>query len=139
MEADINITTEILHRLLTKVWEKEEIPEDWREGHLVKLQIKGHLHERSNYRSIVLLSVPGKVLRRNILEKIKHIVDTKIRDEQAGFRKIRSCTNQIATIRIIAEHSIEWNSPLYITFVDYEKAFDSLARQRHTVDFTQTL
>ncbi|VDP56732.1 unnamed protein product [Schistosoma margrebowiei] len=40
----------------------------------------------------------------------------------------RSCTDQIATIRIIAEQSIEWNSSLYINFIDYEKAFDSVDR-----------
>ena len=27
------------------------------------------------------------------------------------------------------EQSIEWNSPLYVNFVDYEKAFDSLDRE----------
>ena len=52
----------------------------------------------------------------------------KLRDHQAGFRKDRSSTNQIATLRIIVEQSMEWDSSLYINFVDYEKAFDSLDR-----------
>ena len=55
-------------------------------------------------------------------------VDNLLRDQQAGFRKERSCTDQIATLRIIIEQSIEWNSPLYINFIDFEKAFDSLDR-----------
>ncbi|VDO57257.1 unnamed protein product [Schistosoma margrebowiei] len=42
---------------------------------------------------------------------------------------IRSCTDQIATLRIIVEQSIEWNSSLYINFIDYEKAFDSVDRR----------
>ena len=29
---------------------------------------------------------------------------------------------------IIVEQSLEWNSPIYINFVDYEKAFDSIDR-----------
>ncbi|VDP44917.1 unnamed protein product [Schistosoma margrebowiei] len=41
---------------------------------------------------------------------------------------VRSCTDQIATLRIIVEQSIEWNSSLYINFIDYEKAFDSMDR-----------
>ena len=49
-------------------------------------------------------------------------------NEQAGFRQNRSCTDQIATLRIIIEQSIEWNSPLYVNFIDYEKAFDSVDR-----------
>ncbi|VDP48346.1 unnamed protein product [Schistosoma margrebowiei] len=43
--------------------------------------------------------------------------------------EVRSCTDQIATLRIIVEQSIEWNSTLYINFIDYEKAFDSVDRR----------
>ncbi|VDP44355.1 unnamed protein product [Schistosoma margrebowiei] len=39
-----------------------------------------------------------------------------------------SDTEQIATLRIIVEQSIEWNSSFYINFIDYEKAFDSVDR-----------
>ena len=59
---------------------------------------------------------------------MKGEVDKTLREEQAGFRQDRSCTDQIATLRIIVEQSIEWNSSLYVKFVDYEKAFDSLDR-----------
>uniref|UniRef100_A0A183K5N7 Reverse transcriptase domain-containing protein n=1 Tax=Schistosoma curassoni TaxID=6186 RepID=A0A183K5N7_9TREM len=57
---------------------------------------------------------------------MKDCVDAQIRDQQAGFRKDRSCTDHIATLRIIVEQSIEWNSSLYINFIDYE--FDSVDR-----------
>ncbi|VDO58509.1 unnamed protein product [Schistosoma curassoni] len=40
------------------------------------------------------------------------------------------CTDRIATLRIIVELSTEWNSSLYIDFIDYEKAFDSLDRTK---------
>ena len=59
---------------------------------------------------------------------MKDVVDPQLRDNQAGFRENRSCTDQIATLRIIIEQSIEWNSPVYLFFVDYEKAFDSVDR-----------
>ncbi|VDP31602.1 unnamed protein product, partial [Schistosoma margrebowiei] len=42
---------------------------------------------------------------------------------------IESCTDQIATLRIIVEQSIELNSSLYINFIDYEKTFDSVDRR----------
>ncbi|VDP48940.1 unnamed protein product, partial [Schistosoma curassoni] len=57
---------------------------------------------------------------------MKDTVDAQLQDQQAGFRKDRSCTDRIATLRIIVEQSVEWNSPLYINFIDYEKAFDSV-------------
>ena len=50
-------------------------------------------------------------------------------DEQAGFRKERSCFDQIASLRIIVEQTLEWNTGLYLVFVDFEKAFDSLDRE----------
>ena len=94
----------------------------------MKLPKKGDIQECKNYRGIVLLSGPGKVLNRVILDRLKTGVDAKLRDHQAGFLKDRSCTDQIATLRIFVEQSIEWDSSLYIHFVDYEKAFDSLDR-----------
>ena len=74
-------------------------------------------------------SCPGKVLDRVLLERMKEAVDPKLWDQQAGFRRNRSCTDQIASLRIIVEQSLEWNSPLYINFIDYEKAFDSVDRE----------
>ena len=44
------------------------------------------------------------------------------------FGKNKSCTDHIATLRIIIEQSIEWQSPLYINFIDFEKAFDRVDR-----------
>ncbi|VDO81527.1 unnamed protein product [Schistosoma margrebowiei] len=43
--------------------------------------------------------------------------------------EVRSCTDRIATLRIIIRQSVEWNSSLYINFIDYEKAFDSVERR----------
>ncbi|VDO79060.1 unnamed protein product [Schistosoma margrebowiei] len=41
----------------------------------------------------------------------------------------RSCADQIPTLRIIVEQSVEWNSSLYINFIGYEKAFDTVDRR----------
>jgi len=129
LKADIDTTTELLYTLFGKIWDEEKVPADWKEGYLIKLPKKGDLSNCSNYRGITLLSVPGKVFNRVILERIKDAVDSKLRDQQAGFRKNRSCADQIATLRIIIEQSLEWNTSVYINFVDYEKAFDSVNRE----------
>ena len=105
------------------------MPAEWKKGYLIKIPKKGDLSRCEDFRGITLLSVPGKVLNRIILERMKGEVDKTLREEQAGFRQDRSCTDQIATLRIIVEQSIEWNSSLYIIFVDYERAFDSLDRE----------
>ena len=76
----------------------------------------------------MLLSVPSKILTRIILDRLKRALDKTLREEQAGFRQDRSCTDHIATLRIIIEQSLEWQSPLYSVFVDFQKAFDSVDR-----------
>jgi hypothetical protein len=90
----------------------------------VKLPKKGDVSNCQNWRGIQLLSLPSKVFTRIILERIKHAVNECLQDEQAGFRCRRLCTDQIATLWIIIEQSLEWRSPLYINFVDFRKAFD---------------
>ena len=75
--------------------------------YLVKLPKKGDMQECKNYRGIMFLSVLGKFLNRIILDRLKIGVDAKLRDHQAGFRRDRSCTDQIATLRIIVEQSIK--------------------------------
>ena len=79
----------------------------------------------------MLLTIGSKVLCRVLLNRMKGAVDTKLRDELAGFRKGRSCTDHIATLRIIVEQSVEWRSSayMYICFVDFQKAFDSIYRE----------
>ena len=76
------------------------------------------------------LTIPGKVFIRVLLNRRKDAVDPQLRDQQAGFRRGRSCTEQIATLSIMLEQSYEWNSPLYVNFIDYEKAFNGLDPQR---------
>ena len=110
----------MLCSLLGKIWQGEVAPADWKIGHLVELPKKGDRRDRGNYKGTMLLSVPGKVLCRVILERLRAAVDDKLRDNQAGLRRERSCIDQ---------QSIEWNSSLYVNFVDYEKAFDSLDRE----------
>ena len=119
LKADVETMVERFYSLFEKIWEEEQVPSDWKEGYLIKIPKKGDLSNCGNYRGITLLSIPGKVFNRIVLNRMKDEVDTKLRDHQAGFRKDRSCTDQIATLQIIVEQSLEWNTPLYINFIDY--------------------
>ncbi|XP_059139388.1 uncharacterized protein LOC131927649 [Physella acuta] len=118
-----------LNKLLNLVWNTGQIPTDWKRGLLLKLPKNDNLSQCGKWRGITLLSIPSKILTRAILIKMKEAVDLKLREEHAGFRKERSYSDQIATLRIIVEQTIEWQAPLYICFFDFEKAFDSVDRQ----------
>ena len=129
IKADIETAVNKLYSLFSKILEKEEEPAQWKEGIIIKLPKKGDLRDCSNYRRIMLLSTPGKVLNRVLLKRMKEAVNPNLRDQQAGFQRNRSCADQIASLRIIMEQSLEWNSPIYINFIDYEKAFNSVDRE----------
>ena len=49
----------------------------------------------------------------------KNELDKLLRKEQTCFRHERSCVDQIATIGIIIEQTIELQTPLYINFADF--------------------
>ena len=51
-------------------------------------------------------------------------------EEQCGFRKGRSCTDAIFTVQQIMEKRKEHNLPLFLLFIDYEKAYDNVNRDK---------
>ena len=81
----------MLYNLFGKIWETNEIPDDWKEGYLIKLPEEGDLKECKNWRGIMLLSTAGKVLNRIVPERLKGEVDDHLRDEQTGFHLEDHC------------------------------------------------
>ena len=49
---------------------------------------------------------------------------------QCGFRKGRSCTDAIFTVQQIIEKRKEHSLPLFLLFIDYEKAYDNVKRDK---------
>lgn len=126
LKADLPSTVKTLTPLIEKIWRTEELPEDWSKGLLITVPKKGDLSECGNWRGITLLSIPSKVFCKIILDRLSSAVEPLLRNEQAGFRPNRSCIDQINSLRIILEQASEWQREMYLTFVDFEKAFDTL-------------
>ncbi len=128
LKADLSTSTRVLTNLFHHIWDRDTIPEDWSKGLIVKLPKKGNPQVCDNWRGITLLSIPSKVFWQVFLCGIDLAIDIKLRQEQASFRKRRGRKDQIFALRNINEQCLEWNSPLYINFIDFKKAFDSLHR-----------
>ena len=127
LKAEDTVTPQLLCQILQKIWDSEEAPSEWKTGTIVKLPKKGDLGNCNNWRGITLLSLTSKIFSR-ILQRISTAVDGILRQEQAGFGKGKSCIDHNFVLRQILEQSHEWNGSLYVVFVDFEKAFDSLHR-----------
>ena len=69
-----------------------------------------------------MTSVPSKVFRRDG-------VDSKLRDEQAGFRSGKGTVEHIFILRDIIEQVMEWQATIYIMVVDFKKVFDSVDQE----------
>ena len=41
LKTDIETNVELLYTLFKKIWEEEQVPSEWKEGHLMKLPNKG--------------------------------------------------------------------------------------------------
>ena len=117
-----------LTTLFNTICKKMSILKSWTRGTIVKLPKKGDLSNCNNWRGITLLSIPGKVFCSVLLERIKKEIDNKLREHQAGFRSGRSCIEQIYTLRHIIQQSLEFQQDIYINFIDFKKAFDSIHR-----------
>ena len=62
-------------------------------------------------RGILPLSVPGNVFNTILLERMETEIDKQMREETAGFGSEWSCSDQVATVRVIIEQSLEWTAP----------------------------
>ena len=102
------------------------MPADWTKGVIIRIPKKGALGNCNNWRDITLLSVPSKNLAKIVIKRISHALGAGLRKEQAGYRRERGFTDQIPTLRNIIKQCTEWQRQLYINFVDFEKAFDSI-------------
>jgi hypothetical protein len=104
------------------------LPDEWKKGIMNNLPKKGDLTNCNNWRGLTLLSSASKILSRIMLNRIKGYIHNKFRKEQMGLCKGRSCTDQVNNLRIILEQFTEFQSPLYLIFI--EKAFDSTNRNK---------
>ena len=103
------------------------IPTDWQESFIVNLYWgKGDALNRGNYRGLKLIEQVMKVLERVVEGLVRQRVE--IDEMQCGFMSGRGTTDAIFTVRQLQEKHLAANKPLYMAFVDLEKAFDRVPR-----------
>ena len=90
----------------------------------IPISKKGNVKERSNYRTIALISHASKVMLKILQARLQQYVNCELPNVQAGFRKGRGTRDQTANIHWIIEKAREFQKNIYFCFIDCAKAFD---------------
>jgi len=99
-----------IHKLITAIWSKEELPEEWKGSVIVPIHEKGDKTVCNNYRGISLLPTTYKILSNILLSRFIPHAEEIMGDHQCGFRRNRSTTDHIFCIRQIPTYSMEQSS-----------------------------
>ena len=108
---------------------EEKVPSDWVRAIIVPLyKGKGDRGDCRNYRGISLLSIPGKVYGRILIERVRGMTEGMIGEEQCGFRSGRGCIDQVYVMKQMSEKFVDKNKELCVAYMDLEKAYDRIDR-----------
>ena len=71
-----------IHKLIIAIWNKEELPGEWKELIIVPVHKKGDKTDCNNYRGISLLPTTYKILSNILLSKLSPYAEEIIGDHQ---------------------------------------------------------
>ena len=123
----------VISKLFNRLFLNGIFPSCWSQSILFPLHKKGDINVPDNYRGISLLDVFGKNYTSIINRRITFYINIygKVSDAQAGFREGYSTVDNAFILNaLIQNHIVRKRSKLYVCFVDFKKAFDSVNRNK---------
>ena len=103
-------------------------PTQWTLSKVFNIFKKGDKLDPNNYRGISIMSALGKLY--DLVLYNRFILWYKPKFEQAGAQKNRGCEEQILILRLLIDIARKCKRTLYITFIDYVKAYDKVNRYK---------
>ena len=119
----------LLSTLLFKIWRDEEVPAELAQATFVMLHKKGSTDDPTKYRCLAMLNHAYKALSQCLLARIEKETEKYLSEWQAGFRASRGCRDNVLTLRTIYDWVLAQQKELFVTFIDYTAAFDSVSHK----------
>jgi hypothetical protein len=107
-----------IHRLTKLIWNKEELPHQWKESIVISIHKKVNKTDCSDYQGVSLLPTSYKILCSILLSRLIPYADEIIGDHQCGFWHNRTTTDQIFYICQIMEKKWEYNGTVHQLFIN---------------------
>ena len=105
-------------------------PAEWKHTTISVIFKSGDAQLPNNYRPIAIIPLLYKLFARLLYNRLEPHLDKYQPPDQAGFRHNYSTDDHLFTTTIIHERSHEWQLPLWVSAVDFKKAFDTIDHQR---------
>lgn len=116
-----------LARFFTNVIALNELPPTFKKAKVIALLKPNKPEDRpDSYRPIALLSVVYKLFERLLYDRIEATIDRVLPPEQAGFRKSRSCEEQVLTLTNHIEEGFQKQLKTGVVFIDLTAAYDTV-------------
>ena len=110
-------------------WESGAVPAAWKEALVVAIHKDGKpQHLPTSYRPIALTPHLGKIYERMIKNRLEHFLEKHnvLPKCQAGFRKGRSCMEQVLRLVEHVKKGLTAKRSTIATFFDIKRAFDTV-------------
>ena len=118
-------------KLFNLVYRSGHYPESWSEGRIISIHKKGDRYNPANYRGITISSSLGKMFNSILNRRLYSFLDSRniICPEQIGFRKKHRTADHLFILKNLIAKYKKNRKPLYIAFIDFQKAFDTVWHQ----------
>ena len=112
------------------MYDKGEFPKEWANGLTIPISKGGDKNKPENYRRVTMLPLLGKLFETIVNIRLVFIKDCLNKHDpfNGGFKKGSMTSDNMFVLLRSLEKSYALKQPLYVCFVDFKCAFDSVNR-----------